>query len=190
MPNQWDLKNSGGPMFKELLPLIENRALTITVSALGENQLIRVNVIPQALETDRQVNKKIGFTNKDKVAEVPEVAIKALTTPLSLTGTAEEIDAELAQTLTNFVECHLGLQKTFDQAKEQIAEAVKAIEERDKSKHKSKVTGPTKPATESDVQKTGTGSLGLFDAAEPSRSPDSKTEQGTVRVQGNENAAP
>jgi len=178
-------------MFKELLPLIENRALTITVSALGENQLIRVNVIPQVLERDGQVNKKIGLSNKDQVAEVPDVAIKALTTPLSLTGTVEEIDAELAQTLTNFVACHLGLQKTFNQAKEQIADAVKAIEERDKSKHKSKLPAPPKPGTESDAPKAEPGSLGLFDAADSSRgSDDSKTEHRTVKTQESENAAP
>jgi PRTRC genetic system protein E len=191
MTNEWDPENAGGLMFKELLPLIENRALTITVSALRENQLLRVNVIPQALDKDKQVNEKIGYASKDKIPKVPEAAIKGLTTPLSLTGTAEEIDAELAQTLMNYVACHVGLQKTFDQAKEQIADAVKAIEERDKSKHKSKLAAPTKPATETDAPKTSTGSLGLFDAPDCSRSADDiDAEQGAGKAEGNENDPP
>jgi PRTRC genetic system protein E len=178
-------------MFKELMPLIENRALTITVSVLEENQLIRVNIIPQALDTDNQINQKIGYTSKDKIPKVPEAAIKALTTPLSLTGTAEEIDAEMAQTLMNFVACHVGLQKTFDQAKEQIADAVKAIEERDKSRTKSKPAAQPKAGTDTDAQKTSTGSLGLFDAAAPSPgNHDIQTEHGIEKAQGNDNAAP
>src|SRR5260370_13087795 len=84
------------------------------------------------------MNDKSGYYNKDKIAKVPVEAIKALTTPLSLTGTAEEIDAELVQALREFAESHVQLQKTRDQAKEQIAEAVKAIEERDKNKTKVK----------------------------------------------------
>ncbi|HWO30017.1 MAG TPA: PRTRC system protein E, partial [Candidatus Acidoferrum sp.] len=163
---------------KELMPLIENRALTITISALSENQLIRVNVIPQALDGDNEVNQKIGYSNKDKIAKVPESAIKGLTTPLSLTGTAEEIDAELAQTLVNFVACHLGLQKTLDRAKEQIADAVKAIEERDKNKAKSKPATPAKPASDTDTQKTATGSLDLFDGGDPcSRSSEGQSNE-------------
>jgi PRTRC genetic system protein E len=96
------------------------------------------------LEKDGKVNDKIGYSSRDKIAKVPDEAIKALTTPLSLTGTAEEIDAELAQALREFAECHVQLQKTVDQAKEQIAKAVKAIEERDKNKAKAKtITRPT-----------------------------------------------
>jgi PRTRC genetic system protein E len=161
-------------MFKELMPLIEYRALTITVSALSGNQLIRVNVIPQALDGDNEVNQKIAYSNKDKIAKVPESAIKCLTTPLSLTGTAEEIDAELAQTLTNFVACHLGLQKTLARAKAQIADAVKAIEERDRNKAKSKPATPARPLSDTGGEKPNTGSLGLFDGGDSS----SQTSQG------------
>src|SRR6267143_53301 len=85
-------------MFTELMPMIEQRPLTITVAVLNGGRRIRVNVVPQTLEKDGKVNDKI---HKDKIAEVPDEVIKALTTPLSLTGTAEEIDAELAQALRN-----------------------------------------------------------------------------------------
>src|SRR6266481_3823966 len=138
-------------MFTELMPLIEQRPVTITVAVLKSRQ-IRVNVVPMSLEKDSHVNDKIGYSAKDKVAKVPDEAIKALTTPLSLTGTAEEIDAELAQALREFAESHVQLQKTVDQAKEQIAEAVKAIEERDKNKTKVK-TAAREATTSEDANK-------------------------------------
>src|SRR5260370_34570426 len=98
------------------------------------------------------MNDKSGYYNKDKIAKVPVEAIKALTTPLSLTGSAEEIDAELAQALREFAESHVQLQKTVDQAKEQIAEAVKAIEERGKNKTKVK-TAAREATTSEDSEK-------------------------------------
>src|SRR5215471_12524738 len=124
-------------MFIELMPLIENRPLTITVAALSEGR-IRVNVVPQALAKDSKANEKIGYANKDKIAQIPESAIHALTTPLSLTGTPEEIDAELAQQLKAFVGSHMALRQSVEEAKQQTAEAVKAIEERVKARSKSK----------------------------------------------------
>lgn len=124
-------------MFRELMPLIEHRPLSITVAALSGGR-IRVNVVPQLLEKDSKVNDKVGYSNKDKIAKVPESAINALTTPLSLTGTAEEIDQSLAESLTKFVESHGRLQHTLDEARERIAEAVREAEERDKSKTKTK----------------------------------------------------
>jgi hypothetical protein len=72
-------------MFIELMPLIEKRAITITVAAL-KNGHVRVNVVPAALAEDSKVNEKIGYPNKDKISKIPEPAIHALTTPLSLTG--------------------------------------------------------------------------------------------------------
>jgi PRTRC genetic system protein E len=124
-------------MFRELMPLIEYRPLSITVAALSAGR-IRVNVVPQMLEKDRKVNDKLGYSNKDKIAKVPESAINALTTPLSVTGTPEEIDQSLAQALSQFVESHARLQHSFDEAREQIAEAVRTTEERDKNKSKTK----------------------------------------------------
>jgi len=84
------------------------------------------------VDKDSKVNDKVGYSNKEKIAKVPESAINALTTPLSLTGTPEEIDQSLAEALTQFVESHGRLQHTLDEATEQIAEAVRAAEERDK----------------------------------------------------------
>jgi len=164
-------------MFTELMPLIEQRPITITVAALGGSQRIRVNVVPKSLDKDKQVNEKIGYSNKDKIAKVPDEAIEALTTPLSLTGTPEEIDAELTKALREFAESHLQLQKTVDQAKEQIAEAVKAIEERDKNKSKTKTAARLTPAEDASAIKAGSSNLGLFDpAVATAKKDDSKAE--------------
>jgi PRTRC genetic system protein E len=159
-------------MFTELMPLIEQRPVTITVAVLSGTNLIRVNFVPKTLEKDDQVNDKIGYSNKDKIAKIPDAAIKALTTPLSLTGTPEEIDAELAHTLKEFAESHVQLQKTVDQAKGQIAEAVKAIEEREKNKTKSKTVPRTAADEDANASKAARPNPGLFDAAGSTASSD------------------
>jgi len=69
-------------------------------------------------------------------AQVPESTIHVLTTPLSLTGTPGETGAELEQQLKAFVDSYLSLQQSVDEAKQQITEAVKAIEEREKAHSK------------------------------------------------------
>jgi PRTRC genetic system protein E len=145
-------------MFQELMPLIEHRPLSITVAALNAGR-IRVNVVPQLLEKDTKVNDKIGYSNKEKIAKVPESAINALTTPLSLTGTPEEIDQSLAQALTQFVESHGRLQHTLDEAREQIADAVKAAEEREKNKSKAKSVGGGTITDKKEEKKSGSDEL-------------------------------
>jgi PRTRC genetic system protein E len=125
-------------MFKELLPLIQQRPITLTVVSLS-NESLRVCVIPQALESDKDVNDKAG--HHKEIAKVPENAIKALTTPLSLEGTAEEIDAALPKQLTEFAQAHVGLQNTLKEAGAQIAQAVREIEDRNKPKPKAVKTG-------------------------------------------------
>jgi PRTRC genetic system protein E len=168
-------------MFTELMPLIEQRPITITVAVLNGGR-IRVNVVPQSLEKDGKVNDKIGYSNKDKIPKVPDEGIKALTTALSLTGTAEEIDAELAQALKEFAESHVQLQKKVDQAKQQIAEAVRAIEEREKNKAKGKTTAqPAATAEDGKSDKAGASHPGLFDASAVSTSAVSNTkDDGTI----------
>jgi PRTRC genetic system protein E len=82
-------------MFKELAPYLRQRAVLLTVTHVGEDQ-IRVNVIPQKLKEGENA---------------------ALTTPVTVTGTAEELDRELPATLVNFVSAHLQLKNTLDRAK-------------------------------------------------------------------------
>jgi PRTRC genetic system protein E len=129
--------STGVVMFTELESLLAKRSLTITVAALGEGQ-IRVNVIPHPRPEDTKVNEQVKYSHRDEVASIPESAVKALTTPISLTGVAQEIDAKLSGVLLQFVESHMQLQATFDRASAEISEAVKAIDERNKNKPKTK----------------------------------------------------
>ena len=124
-------------MFTELRSILASRSITITVAALGEDQ-IRVNVIPHSRPEDNKVNEQIKYSHKDEVASIPDAAIKALTTPISLTGTAEEIDGKFSGVLLRFVESHAQLQQTLDHASAEISEAVKAIDDRNKNKPKTK----------------------------------------------------
>ena len=124
-------------MFTELKKLLTHRTLTITI-ALSANNQIRVNVVPHCRPEDKKVNEQINYSHKSDVASVPEEALKALTTPISITGTAEEIDEKFPAILTNYVESHAGLQDSLDRASDDIAAAVKAIDERNKAKSKEK----------------------------------------------------
>jgi PRTRC genetic system protein E len=130
-------------MFKELLPVLQNRALTITVASVAGGK-IRVCVVPKSLDADSKVNEKVGH-NKE-VAKIPEEAIKALTTPLAITDTAEELDATLGAILTKYATSHVELQHGIDQATREITDALKAIEERNKSKSKPKADTAGKKA--------------------------------------------
>jgi PRTRC genetic system protein E len=88
-------------MFKELAPLLRYRAVLFTVSHV-EDDRFRVNVIP----------KKIADGESD-----------ALTTPVSVTGTVEDLDKELPQTLLHFVSSHLALKNSLERAKAEMEEA-------------------------------------------------------------------
>jgi PRTRC genetic system protein E len=73
-------------MFKELVPVLRDRAVLLTVTLVEADQ-IRVNIVP----------KKLKDGDND-----------ALTTPLSVTGTAEELDAQLAPTLVGYPAFRIG----------------------------------------------------------------------------------
>jgi PRTRC genetic system protein E len=113
-------------MFKELAPYLRQRAVLLTVTHLEEDQ-IRVNFIPQKLKDGENA---------------------ALTTPLTVTGTADELDRELPATLVNFVSSHLELKNTLDRAKAEMDAAAKAaqVEARSKAKAPAKKE-PIKPET-------------------------------------------
>jgi PRTRC genetic system protein E len=106
-------------MFKELGPLLRQRTVVMILTSL-EDDTIRVNVIP----------RKLNESEND-----------ALTTPLSLAGTAEDLDAELPSALVQFVGAHLELKNTLESAKEQMAAAAKAA----KAEARSKVAPKTTP---------------------------------------------
>jgi len=69
--------------------------------------------------------------------------------------------------LKAFVDSHLALQQSVDEAKQQIGEAVRAIEERDKARSKSKTTTTKADDKRSDDKveepKLTADNLSLFD---------------------------
>ncbi len=104
-------------MFKELGPLLRQRTVVMILTRL-EDDTIRVNVIP----------RKLNESDND-----------ALTTPLSVSGTAEELDSQLPSALVQFVGAHLELRNTLEIAKEQMAAAAKAAKAEVRSKSTAKI---------------------------------------------------
>lgn len=97
-------------MFIELMPMLKERTVLITV-ALIEGKL-NVNVIPtKAKDSEDQ----------------------ALTTPLTYTGSPEELDAELGKHLASYVGSHLQLGSTLAEAKAEMDAAAKAARQRAKA---------------------------------------------------------
>ena len=105
-------------MFKELAPLLRHRAVLLTVTHVEEDRF-RVNVIP----------KKISDGEND-----------ALTTPVSVTGTVEDLDKELPQTLLHFVSSHLELKSALERAKAEMEQASKAARSEARKKLGSQTT--------------------------------------------------
>jgi PRTRC genetic system protein E len=101
-------------MFKELAPFLRQRAVLLTVTHLEHDQ-IRVNVVPKKLKDGEN---------------------EALTTALSVTGTAEELDQELPGTLTSYVAAHLQLKNTLENAKAEMEAAAKAAQAEARAKSK------------------------------------------------------
>jgi len=110
-------------MFVELMPLLAGRTVMITVAREDEKTL-RVNVLP----------------TKSGDGENP-----ALTTPLSYTGTPEELDAELGRELAGYVECHRALSSTLAAAKAEMDAAAKAAQEEAKKKAEERKKKSEKP---------------------------------------------
>jgi len=114
-------------MFAELMPLLRKRRLLLTIS-LVEGDTIRATVVPQkACDTEDN----------------------ALTTPLAITGTAEELDRDLPQQLVEFTGAHLQLQTTLASAKAEMEAAAKAAREeaRKKTSKPASVTSTTASTT-------------------------------------------
>ena len=108
-------------MFMELLPLLKQRVVMITVSDVGDG-VLRVNVIPRKLDGDADQNQ-------------------ALTTPLSITGSAEELDRELPGQLASFTESVVKTGSNLGELRTQHAAAVKVVEAENKKKLDDKKKG-------------------------------------------------
>jgi PRTRC genetic system protein E len=118
-------------MFKELGPLLRQRTVVMILTRL-EDDTIRVNVIP----------RKLNESEND-----------ALTTPLSVAGTAEDLDNQLPSALVQFVGAHLELKNTLEAAKEQIAAAAKAAKAEARSKTAAKTATAKTEASADETRK-------------------------------------
>src|SRR3954468_24679433 len=130
-------------MFKELAPFLRQRAVLLTVTHLEEEQ-IRVNIVPQKLKDGDNA---------------------ALTTPLTVTGTAEELDRDLPATVVNFVAAHLELKNTLDRAKAEMDAAAKAAQAEARSKSK---TQPTRVAPKPEQAKASESPVPVSQASSES----------------------
>src|SRR5580698_3090586 len=95
-------------MFVELLPILRSRSVMLTL-ALVNDKAIRVNVIPKRL--------KESDSGDD-----------ALTTPLTVTGTPDELDREFAGQLVGFTEAFVKLGSNLAEIETAHTTAVKAVE--------------------------------------------------------------
>lgn len=136
-------------MFRELLPLVKQRLVMLSIRHLEDDRL-QVSVIPKVLKEGENA---------------------ALTTPLSVTATAEELDAELPQAIVGFVAGHLSLQMALDHAKAEMDAAARKAKEEARAKSK---TTPSRPAVEQAKPAAPPAATaaapppGLFDAASSS----------------------
>lgn len=119
-------------MFIELMPLLAQRTVLITVARENDTTL-RVNVLPKRANDSENA---------------------ALTTPLSFTGTPEELDRDFARELAAYVDAHQRLGSTLAEAKVTMEAAAKAAEEEAKRKaeerRKSKTPSPPSTSAPSD----------------------------------------
>ena len=161
-------------MFTELVPLLKQRVVMVTISDVGDG-LLRVNIIPRKLEGGEDENA-------------------ALTVPLSITGKAEELDRELPGQLVSFTESVAKTGSNLEELRTQHAAAIKAVEAEnqkkvdDKKKGSSSKTASTPPASPtgtaefkdgkpifgSKATQSSTESPSLFDI--PTAADDTKTE--------------
>jgi PRTRC genetic system protein E len=110
------------------MPLLAGRTVLITVAKVDDKNL-RVNVIPAQAKADENL---------------------ALTTPLTFTGSPEELDAELGKHLAGYVQTHQQTASTLAEAKATMEAAAKAAQEEAKRKaderKKATVKSPTASA--------------------------------------------
>ena len=98
-------------MFRELMPILEGRALMLTLSRVNESA-IRVCVIPKRLKEDSGEN--------------------GLCTPLTVTGTPEELDCEFAAQLSGYTAAVVKLGSNLAAIEAAHDAAVKTVEDEKK----------------------------------------------------------
>ena len=140
-------------MFKELLPMVRNRKVTIIIKH-NEDDTLTVNVVPIQIRPDEN---------------------PSLCTPLSdtgVTGTAEDFDHEFPQALTAYVAQHLSLAAALAQSAAEMETAKKSAADAAKQSSKDasdkwKKTKAGAPTTVAAPPATPPTAPSLFDAPAP-----------------------
>ena len=113
-------------MFTELLPVLKDRTVMLTIALVGD-RTVRVNVIPRR-KTDKET----------------DTAENALTAPLTVTATADELDRDFATQVTAFTTSFIQLATNLGAVEAAHRLAVKALAEEKKQElngGKRKVSG-------------------------------------------------
>ena len=141
-------------MFVELMPLLAGRTVLITVAKMNEKTL-RVNVIPAQAKSDEN---------------------PALSTPLTYTGSPEELNAEFGKHLAGYVQIHQQTASTLAEAKATMEAAAKAAQEEAKRKAEERkktvqkpplpISTPSSTPAEPSPSSASSGTLGLFPASQ------------------------
>jgi len=118
-------------MFTELLPVLQDTMVTVTISRI-DDQFLRVNIIPKRK------------TDKESTAD------NALCTPLTVTATAAELDQELARQVVSFSCSYERAAANIREIEEAHAAAVKAAEEERKARKPAAPPAKTSPRSDND----------------------------------------
>ncbi|SRR6266496_3467584 len=111
-------------MFVELLPLLRNRTVSISVAVPADSDGITLTIVP-----------KVTDEKAEQCGSIKDAAVKALSGALTLTAqTAEELDAGLHQALLQYV----GGQLTIEGSIREMVKTVKAAERRSKGSGQSR----------------------------------------------------
>ena len=110
-------------MFRELMPILEGRTVMLTLARI-DDATMRVCIIPKRLKEDAGEN--------------------ALCTPLTVTGTADELDRDFAGQLSRYTSSVVKLGSNLAEIEATHSAAVKAVEEekkKDLDRKRGKVAG-------------------------------------------------
>ena len=163
-------------MFVELLPLLRNRTVSISVAVPANGDNIVLTIMPKVTEE-----------KAEEFGSIKDAAVKALSGALTLTAqTAQELDAGLHQALLQYVGSQLSIEgsinemvKTVKAAEEEAKEAAKAAVAAAKKKAGQTAIGgkPTPPpAPVEDKKSEPPAPPSLFDVV-PAEEPAAKPEE-------------
>jgi PRTRC genetic system protein E len=112
-------------MFVELLPILRDRVVMISVTHL-ENDSLRVSIIPKMLKEGENT---------------------ALTEPFTVEGTAEEMDSQIPNAIIGYTASHLALKNTLEQTQATIAAAAAEAKKEAAAKVKNRPGAAKTPAS-------------------------------------------